>query len=1531
MTDFEFFDDKLKKNGVNSASDSSWGTKKEEEEDRLNLLYVAGTEANSLSRKDVSEETSKQGPVRDIARTTRDRSSQPDDVEITSITAIEAAIVKRVSDVEPKHIAKIESLEVAQSADRASHVSSDKTELMVYSEPTNMGSSIAKQTIESFATGAANKAIESVSPIAHRALESAKGSELLNRGSASPVVASTADQVSGPSVNRFNSANYSDYKEQRLDSKFDAADHRAVNSINEASRLALNGVGAVTSLAVDGLAVAVSKAAPEVMKNVSDGAISSAVPRVDNSISRAVENIPDSNPKAIGTSFSRKDNDDVLRTAVQTGITYGAKENPDASKQNIAFPQYTPEYKPTFQTPDARSGTEKSGSLTLESRIGDQPSFFKTPTVGIGVEPQTKLNTIESTFKTLDPKSGFEKSQTVGLGKDAIQSTITGSDDSRPALDYRLGTDQPKTKTLEYRFGTEESSKPKTLEYKIGTEESKIKTLEYKIGPEDLRSNNSWLKGLESIKSTEQMPSPILKTTNPNVVMGEAKPNVILGEPKPNPIALGEAKPISGDKATPVEVRGVPFSESNAASTARAVNQGAIARSAESVDKIATVPVINSNPIARTEGTIIGRGDAGVPNVAGGRDAGVPIVTGRGGDAANMTGPRVSDASVANVTGRDASVGNVIGRGGDAGAASISGRSEVSSISGRSEVSNARMEGPVTARGDAAPTIRTERSVPARNEVVTVNAEGVTRKEGSQNRTERTEATVSRGEKVNDPLSRNDAASARSENGRAERVRNEGGTAGTVAIRNDGAATVRADGKNEVVPGRIADGVRIDGVSGRVEKANDGAAVRNDAVGRGQSTSDAITARNDSGTIGRADRGSSRIDGPTAREVLAGRTDGSPSVRDALNARIDSPIRNLEPNNRIDTVTNRIEAASRIDTITNRIDGTRNSTANRAETAGNRIDTSDLDSKLGTRSESVTGVRSNFDVAKFFGTEKNDAGTRQQSSRQPEIGSIREWTVRTAFSNSNTIDAPNTLSSREHSMDQRRADRAESAAKIFAPDSATSGLSVRVSIAETKADGFVRIYSGDSRNEARALTEGKSDSRISSAERAERTVRVSFHEVKPDVAIKATPVEVRFDGVRITQTEVKFDGVRITHAEVPVRSVAQDASSTASSTIRTANHDAKTAQNDRHVPSDSASAVRGITIGANTSIGGSNLIAVPPKGNNPSADKQSVVDGKVDGVVSARVPAIVIDSNGKAIAPKGITITTENIIRTQIAAAIEATNAKDLRTEKDTTDYSRRFDSDKLYISGVEVALAVLIAAAGVAKSKDEKLIEALKEHILPYPFEQEDSCHDDAMTNEAKDTKAVVVENEEDESLSAEAFDASVDRTSGTESGVVLHRPVHIVAEGDDLVTLAEELFDDARLAGLIADVNKSRIRETRVAEKRIIELKCRQVIELPVWQDIVEYGKQEIRRRETVITVISSSEIDKELLTTRLSTALGLGPSSQPSYLTMRVNNSLSDAAALSVERPQIAAFSANKVKALADSIKQRSINLFPKRSDK
>lgn len=100
---------------------------------------------------------------------------------------------------------------------------------------------------------------------------------------------------------------------------------------------------------------------------------------------------------------------------------------------------------------------------------------------------------------------------------------------------------------------------------------------------------------------------------------------------------------------------------------------------------------------------------------------------------------------------------------------------------------------------------------------------------------------------------------------------------------------------------------------------------------------------------------------------------------------------------------------------------------------------------------------------------------------------------------------------------------------------------------------------------------------------------------------------------------------------------------------------------------------------------------------------------------------------------------------------------------------------------------------------------------------------------------------------------------------GQVLQRPKILIAKDDTFDSIADRLFHDRSLAHLIADLNLKVCDEFILSGNRIIRLKVRQEIQLPVYTDIVSFKKERANAAlysAPLVTIVEDTEISKEAL---------------------------------------------------------------------
>jgi hypothetical protein len=172
----------------------------------------------------------------------------------------------------------------------------------------------------------------------------------------------------------------------------------------------------------------------------------------------------------------------------------------------------------------------------------------------------------------------------------------------------------------------------------------------------------------------------------------------------------------------------------------------------------------------------------------------------------------------------------------------------------------------------------------------------------------------------------------------------------------------------------------------------------------------------------------------------------------------------------------------------------------------------------------------------------------------------------------------------------------------------------------------------------------------------------------------------------------------------------------------------------------------------------------------------------------------------------------------------------------------------KLHLIGPEIALAALLISAGVARVR---CAERAAERSGQLTITQDHLVAADEM---------VLQDMDPDAQSQVRKYEPRI-------------RPTWLVRPDEDLCRLAGHLFHDAHLGWLIADLNQSSTKELCDGQKRIIELQVRQKIELPVWQDIIEFRKMRVEfSKQDLITIVTDTAIDRELMQLTLAPVIGV-----------------------------------------------------------
>ena len=174
-----------------------------------------------------------------------------------------------------------------------------------------------------------------------------------------------------------------------------------------------------------------------------------------------------------------------------------------------------------------------------------------------------------------------------------------------------------------------------------------------------------------------------------------------------------------------------------------------------------------------------------------------------------------------------------------------------------------------------------------------------------------------------------------------------------------------------------------------------------------------------------------------------------------------------------------------------------------------------------------------------------------------------------------------------------------------------------------------------------------------------------------------------------------------------------------------------------------------------------------------------------------------------------------------------------------------KIKGERRFILGVELAIAGLLTVAATARHRSDAE-ELLNGNINP------DSLLPDVQLSEDDGTDP--------------------DRQE-IQANAVLTRRNYMIMPGDTLPTIAERFYRDSSLGWLIADLNSGAIKESNLDGKRVVELACRQVIELPDFRDVQAFRGKHSRNvdHSAIVTIVTENSVDKELLQSFLGRVTG------------------------------------------------------------
>jgi hypothetical protein len=215
---------------------------------------------------------------------------------------------------------------------------------------------------------------------------------------------------------------------------------------------------------------------------------------------------------------------------------------------------------------------------------------------------------------------------------------------------------------------------------------------------------------------------------------------------------------------------------------------------------------------------------------------------------------------------------------------------------------------------------------------------------------------------------------------------------------------------------------------------------------------------------------------------------------------------------------------------------------------------------------------------------------------------------------------------------------------------------------------------------------------------------------------------------------------------------------------------------------------------------------------------------------------------------------------------------------------------DKRYMLGSEFAIVAIVAIAGIAKRRVDlnqvevkAIIDGDDDGNRPCEIIYRRQTKKDNAIERLREGRGRA-EPVESFNFSSSGYDSSarknipdwlisLDTSAAKEAGYlfnsVLRRPTVLITLSDTFVSLGERHFLDALLAWLIVDLNKNKITEFWKGETKVVAIANGESIELPVWEDIVEFyqNKPKQARPDNLLTVVLKRNLDRELIAAALS----------------------------------------------------------------
>ncbi|MDZ4835216.1 MAG: hypothetical protein SGJ27_15675 [Candidatus Melainabacteria bacterium] len=193
------------------------------------------------------------------------------------------------------------------------------------------------------------------------------------------------------------------------------------------------------------------------------------------------------------------------------------------------------------------------------------------------------------------------------------------------------------------------------------------------------------------------------------------------------------------------------------------------------------------------------------------------------------------------------------------------------------------------------------------------------------------------------------------------------------------------------------------------------------------------------------------------------------------------------------------------------------------------------------------------------------------------------------------------------------------------------------------------------------------------------------------------------------------------------------------------------------------------------------------------------------------------------------------------------------------------------YMLGAEFAIVAIIAIAGIAKRRTDLSYSEIgvlsPEDATRLKPGRGEVIYQSSKLGEGKMNFSHGLNQDVPDWLVS--LDSSAAKEEGYLFGSVLTRPTVLITMSDTFVSLAETHFRDAVLAWLIVDLNRKKVTETWKGTAKVVAISNGETIELPVWEDIVEFyqSKPKNAKPDNLLTVVLKRNLDRELIEAALA----------------------------------------------------------------